>query len=91
MRTNVRAMVLGLIGSVASAALPHAQVPPTPAPPAQAAQPKMSNVNIEAIGPRVGSTVPDFTLPDQDGTPRRLRSLFGPRGMMLFFIRSADW
>lgn len=82
-------MVVSLLGFAASAGSASAQSPPPP--PTPAAQSKMSNMNIEAIGPRVGSTVPDFTLPDQDGTPRRLRSLFGPLGMVLVFSRSADW
>jgi len=30
-------------------------------------------------------------LTDQDGTRRTLRSIMGPQGAMLVFIRSADW
>ena len=48
-------------------------------------------VNLDAIGPTVGEVVPDFELRDQDGTPRRLSSLLGPKGAMLVFYRSADW
>lgn len=42
-------------------------------------------------GPAVGARVPDFTLTDQDGKARSLSSLLGKRGLMLYFVRSADW
>jgi hypothetical protein len=48
-------------------------------------------VNMDAIGPRVGETAPDFELRDQHGQPRTLAALAGPRGTMLVFYRSADW
>ena len=43
------------------------------------------------LGPQVGETVPDFTLLDHRGETRTLVSLYGPRGLMLVFSRSADW
>jgi hypothetical protein len=46
---------------------------------------------VAAIGPQVGDTVPDFTLPDQEGRSRTLESLMGPQGLVLVFYRSADW
>ena len=45
----------------------------------------------QALGPRVGERVPDFSLPDQHGATRSLRSTFGPKGAVLVFFRSADW
>ena len=45
----------------------------------------------QTLGPKVGEPVPDFTLTDQHGTPRSLRSTFGPEGAVLVFFRSADW
>ena len=45
----------------------------------------------QAPGPAVGSQVPDFQLIDQNGQNRDLRSLYGPKGLMLVFFRSADW
>lgn len=48
-------------------------------------------VDVTAIGPKVGETVPPFTLTDQHGTPRALSSLLGPKGAILVFFRSADW
>ncbi len=45
----------------------------------------------ESPGPAVGASVPAFQLPDQNGQTRDLRSLTGPKGLMLVFFRSADW
>ena len=39
----------------------------------------------------VGAKVPDFKLSDQNGVNRTLKSLMGPKGLMLVFFRSADW
>ncbi len=47
--------------------------------------------DVQAVGPRVGERVPDFTLRDQSGQPRTLTSVMGPKGLMLVFFRSADW
>jgi hypothetical protein len=44
-----------------------------------------------ATGPEPGQRIPDFSLPDQDGTPRSLVNLAGPNGLLLVFYRSADW
>ena len=46
---------------------------------------------VQALGPQMGERVPDFTLTDQQGRPRTLASLMGPKGLMLVFYRSADW
>ena len=48
-------------------------------------------VNVASLGPQVGEAVPDFTLPDQNGTARTLESILGPNGAILLFHRSADW
>jgi hypothetical protein len=48
-------------------------------------------VDVSKLGPQVGGRVPDFSLRDQDGRTRTLQSLMGSRGLMLVFIRSADW
>jgi hypothetical protein len=47
--------------------------------------------DVQKLGPQVGSPVPDFALSDQGGQQRTLRSLMGPKGLMLVFSRSADW
>jgi hypothetical protein len=45
----------------------------------------------QTLGPKVGQRVPAFTLPDQHGATRTLKSTFGPKGAVLVFFRSADW
>lgn len=42
-------------------------------------------------GPLIGTTAPDFQAADQDGAMQTLKSLSGPKGLMLVFFRSADW
>ena len=42
-------------------------------------------------GPAVGEPVPDFSLRDQEGRTQTLKSVSGPKGTMLVFVRSADW
>ncbi len=42
-------------------------------------------------GPAVGSTVPKFEAPDQNGQLRTLANVAGPKGTLLVFYRSADW
>jgi len=50
-----------------------------------------ADVDPRTLGPKIGERVPDFSLPDQHGTTRTLRSTFGPKGAVLVFFRSADW
>ncbi|HLW70197.1 MAG TPA: hypothetical protein VKS22_06205 [Candidatus Binataceae bacterium] len=42
-------------------------------------------------GPKIGDRVPDFSLPDQHGAARSMHDLMGPKGLLLVFLRSADW
>jgi len=42
-------------------------------------------------GPKVGTAIPPFSLPDQTGKKQDLSALTGPQGLMLVFYRSADW
>jgi len=42
-------------------------------------------------GPPVGSPMTPFELQDQQGKPRTLQSLLGPKGAVILFYRSADW
>jgi len=57
----------------------------------QTSAPARERVNVSEKGPQVGERVPDFSLTDQNGRTRTLQSLMGQRGLMLVFIRSADW
>ena len=50
-----------------------------------------ASVDTSKIGPQVGEVVPAFEGVDQDGNRRSLSSVFGARGAMLVFFRSADW
>jgi hypothetical protein len=45
----------------------------------------------QSLGPKIGERVPEFSLPDQHGAIRSLRSTLGPKGAVLVFFRSADW
>ena len=45
----------------------------------------------QSLGPKAGERVPEFSLPDQQGNTRSLRSMLGPKGAVLVFYRSADW
>lgn len=47
--------------------------------------------DIAGLGPQVGQRAIDFSLPDQNGRLRPLKSLAGSKGTMLVFFRSADW
>ena len=48
-------------------------------------------IEVQAVGPSIGTAVPGFVLPDQRGHPRSLESILGPKGAVLVFFRSADW
>jgi cytochrome oxidase Cu insertion factor (SCO1/SenC/PrrC family) len=54
-------------------------------------QPSPAAVNVDAVGPQLGTKVPDFTLPDQFGRQHSLSTLTGPKGLVLVFNRSAEW
>jgi len=58
-----------------------------------ARQPQSPSVapDVRTLGPKVGETLPDFSLPDQQGRARSLSSLMGPKGLVLVFNRSAEW
>lgn len=42
-------------------------------------------------GPAVGSSIPAFEAPDQNGRIQSLHTIAGPKGTLLVFYRSADW
>jgi len=48
-------------------------------------------IDISVLGPQIGDSVPDFSLPDQNGQLQTLESVMGSNGLMLLFHRSADW
>jgi hypothetical protein len=55
------------------------------------AQPQPVNVDTSKIGPQIGAVVPAFEGIDQSGNRRTLSSMYGSKGAMLVFFRSADW
>jgi peroxiredoxin len=50
----------------------------------------LQNAHVQT-GPKLGQKVPDFTLPDQDERKDTLHDLMGAKGLLLVFVRSADW
>jgi cytochrome oxidase Cu insertion factor (SCO1/SenC/PrrC family) len=50
-----------------------------------------AKVDLESVGPKVGASLPDFSLRDQRGEAHSLKSLLGPKGAVIVFFRSADW
>ena len=42
-------------------------------------------------GPAVGQRIPSFSLIDQHGNRQTFDSLKGRKGLILTFVRSADW
>jgi hypothetical protein len=73
----MRLLTLVVVAVVGAAAHLGAQSPPA--------------VDTSKIGPRVGATVPPISGVDQFGKPQTLSSIYGPKGAMLVFFRSADW
>ena len=59
--------------------------------PARAQKPARQKIDVSKLGPQVGDLVPDFSLKDQNGKEWTRKSIMGPKGAMLVFLRSADW
>jgi cytochrome oxidase Cu insertion factor (SCO1/SenC/PrrC family) len=51
----------------------------------------LAQTDISTLGPQAGGKAIDFQLADQFGRQQTLKTLAGPKGTMLVFIRSADW
>jgi len=48
-------------------------------------------IPIEQRGPAIGSKIPGLHVSDQAGRMRDFDSLRGSNGLVLLFVRSADW
>jgi hypothetical protein len=48
-------------------------------------------VPVEQRGIAVGEKIPAFEAVDQFGRTQTFESLVGPKGLVLLFVRSADW
>lgn len=59
--------------------------------PVAAQQTPRQKLDVSKRGPQIGEQVPDFSLKDENGSMRSLKSIMGPQGAMLVFFRSADW
>ncbi len=46
---------------------------------------------VREYGPKVGETIPPFGAPDQFGRAQTLQTISGPAGVVIAFVRSADW
>ncbi len=42
-------------------------------------------------GPPAGAVLPALAAEDQSGVVRRVADLAGEKGLLIFFVRSADW
>ena len=42
-------------------------------------------------GPAIGARIPVFAAVDQNGRRQTFETLRGPKGLVLLFVRSADW
>ena len=58
---------------------------------AVSAQADPPGVPVDQRGLPIGSKVPDFRASDQWGRIGTFDSLVGPKGLVLLFVRSADW
>lgn len=58
---------------------------------AYAAQAATENAYGTGWGPAIGSAAPAINAPDQHGRPQTRKTLAGRNGLLLFFVRSADW
>lgn len=74
-----RAVAIGIIAAALTIAAVAAQAP----------QP--AKIDVQALGPQIGSRVPELSAQDQHGRTHTLASIMGPKGAMLVFNRSADW
>ena len=59
--------------------------------PRQQSNTPAATVDVETVGPQVGDALPEFSLRDQSGQGRSLKSLLGTNGAVIVFFRSADW
>jgi hypothetical protein len=50
-----------------------------------------ASIDTTRLGPQIGAVVPPITGVDQFGRPQTLGSIYGPKGAMVVFYRSASW
>jgi len=79
-------MPLHTVAAVVLILAAQAAQPPAPLGPGSPAA-----VPFEQRGLAVGERIPALDLVDQNGRRRTLADLTGPNGLVLLFVRSADW
>jgi len=77
-----------MLASFTAALLLLAQAATQPAPLGPGSPP---TVPIDQRGLATGERIPPLDLLDQTGRRRSLNDLTGPKGLVLLFVRSADW
>jgi hypothetical protein len=50
-----------------------------------------AQTQVRPVPLKVGERIPDFHAVDQYGKEHRFGDLVGPKGLVLFFYKSADW
>jgi hypothetical protein len=50
-----------------------------------------ASIDTTRLGPQIGAVVPPVSGVDQFGRPQTLGSIYGPKGAMVVFYRSASW
>ena len=53
--------------------------------------PARTAADLAQLGPQIGQRAHDFSLTDQSGAVRDLKSVLRPKGAILVFFRSAEW
>ena len=74
-------LCVGVLALSPAVGFPAGQQPNLPA----------ATIDVERVGPQVGDALPEFSLRDQAGRERSLKSLLGRNGAVIVFFRSADW
>ena len=50
-----------------------------------------AQTQVRPVPLKIGERIPDFHAVDQYGKEHRFGDLVGPKGLVLFFYKSADW
>lgn len=54
-------------------------------------KPSEASTFAAKLGPAIGAEAPIFEVKDNVGRAQSFTSLRGPKGLILLFVRSADW
>jgi len=79
--SRIAALLTAAVALAGLTAAPRAQLGPGSPPP----------VPVERRGLAIGDRIPALDAVDQSGRRQTLDTLAGPKGLVLLFVRSADW